>query len=82
MRNLKQFFKGFKKGMDDFGHLITILINSIILSIVYLIGVGITSMFSKLFQKHFFEKEFSKKNTYWEDLNLKTKKFEEYYRRF
>lgn len=83
MNRLKQFFKGFKEGMNDFGSCISTIINSALLLIVYIIGVGLTSLFAKLAGKHFFSRRpSSKKDTYWSDLNLKRKPIEDYYRQF
>lgn len=45
---MKQFFKGFK----DFGHIITNTINFILLTIVYILGIGLTSILSKIFKKN------------------------------
>lgn len=82
MRKLKQFFEAFKKGMGNFGHIITLIINTTLLTFVYLIGVGLTFIFAKIFRKHFLEIKLSKKDSYWSDLNLKKKPIEEYYRQF
>ena len=82
MKVSKQFFMGFRKGMGYFGHGIALIINTILLSLVYFIGVGITSIFAKLFGKHFLETKLGKKSTYWSDLNLKKRPLEEYYRQF
>lgn len=83
MNSLKQFFSGFKKGMYDFGQNIAIIINSALLLIVYLVGIGLTSIFAKVFGKHFLETKISKKReTYWSDLNIKKKPIETYYRQF
>jgi hypothetical protein len=83
MRNSKLFFKGFKKGMKQFSDNISLIINSILLSIVYLLGVGITSIFAKLSGKHFLDLKLSKKKkSYWSSLNLKKKPIENYYRQF
>ena len=79
---LKQFFKGVKRGMKEFGNGIAIIINSILLTIVYFIGVGVTSLIAKALGKHFLETKMSKKGSYWHDLNLKKKPVEEYYRQF
>jgi hypothetical protein len=74
---------GFNKGMRNFGHSMALIINSVLLAIVYLVGVGFTSIFARLFRKHFLDIRLSKKNeTYWSDLNLKKKPMEEYYRQF
>jgi hypothetical protein len=83
MSSINQFFKGFKEGMDSFGQTIAIIINSFLLTIVYIFGVGITSIIAKLSGKHFLETKVSKKqDSYWSDHNLKKKPIEEYYRQF
>ncbi len=79
----KNFFKGFKKGMESFGKNIAGIINAALLIIVYLIGVGLTSIIAKLFGKHFMDTKLSKKKkSYWSDLNLKKRPIEEFYRMF
>lgn len=81
--SLNQFFQGFKKGTKDFGHNISTIINSVLLSIVYIIGVGLTSVIAKLVGKHFLDTKTSEKaDTYWTDLDLKKKSIEDYYRQF
>ena len=82
MKELKQFFKGFKKGMRNFGYNIALIINTILLFFVYIIGVGLTAITAKIFRKRFLRTKLSKKETYWSDLNLKKKPIEEYYRQF
>jgi len=80
---IKQFFKGFKNGMELFGSTIASIVNSVLLLIVYLVAVGITWFFAKLFRKHFLNLKLSKKSkTYWQDLNLKKKSEDKYYRTF
>ena len=81
VNKIKQFFKGFKKGMGDFGHNIASIINTVLLSFVYVIGVGPTSIVAKIVGKHFLEIKLSK-SSYWSDLNLKKKSIEDYYRQF
>lgn len=82
MEGLKQFFNGFKKGLGNFGGNVGLLVNSVLLTIVYLVGVGLTSIVAKLVGKHFFEIKTPQTATYWSDLNLKKKEIEEYYRQF
>jgi len=78
---MKLFFKGFKSGIKEFGSNVGIIVNSILLSVVYFIGIGITSLLAKLFKKHFLDTE-QKRDTYWNNLNLKKKPLKEYYRQF
>ena len=83
MNNFRQFFKGFNKGIKIFGSNITVIINTILLFIVYLIGVGFTSRAAKLFRKNFLDTKLSKeKDSYWSDLNLKKQSIDKYYRQF
>jgi len=78
----KKFYIGFKKGNGEFGHNIALIVNTILLSFVYIVGVGLTSLIAKMFRKDFLEIKKSKKKTYWSDLNLKKKSINEYYRQF
>ncbi|MFH1849978.1 MAG: hypothetical protein ABH879_07410 [archaeon] len=48
---------------------------------VYLIGVGLTSIAAKIAGKHFLEMKPGGK-TYWKKLDLRTKDIEKYYRQF
>ena len=79
---MNQFFKGFKKGMGNFGKDISAIINTALLSVAYLFGIGLVSMFAKFTGKHFLEKKISEKSTYWSDLNLTKKSIKEHYRQF
>ena len=80
---MKDFFINIQKGIKDFGSCIGIIFNSLLLCIVYFIGVGITSLLAKISKKKFLEIEILKdKESYWSDLNLKKKELKEYYRQF
>jgi hypothetical protein len=83
MSGTKQFFNGLKEGMKNFRYNLATLINSILLLIVYFIGVGVTSIVAKLFGKHFLETKISReKESYWSDPNLTGKSTETCYRQF
>lgn len=83
MNNLKLFWKGFVQGSKGFGHVVTGIINFILLFFVYFIGVGVTSIFAKIFKKHFLKIRLKKDVTsYWEPLNLGKRSKEEYYKQF
>ena len=64
------------------GKIIVIIINSILLTIVYFIGVGLTSIIAKIFKKNFLDLKISKKKTYWTNLNLKKELIKNYYKQF
>ncbi|MEM3373733.1 MAG: hypothetical protein QXE31_00785 [Candidatus Woesearchaeota archaeon] len=80
---LKNYLYEFKEGFKEFGENISILVNSVLLSLVYFTGVGITSIIAKIFKKSFLDTKINKKaKTYWHDLNLEKRPIEEYYRQF
>jgi len=74
--------KGFRNGIKKFGEDIAVLVNTALLTIVYIIGIGITSIFARIFRKKFLDLKIENKESYWENLNLKTKSIESYYRQF
>ena len=79
---IKDFFKGIKKGQRNFGEDIQSIVNFVMLTFVYFVGVGLTSIFAKLFNKHFLDLNFSKQEkTYWRDYDKKNK-IEDYYKQF
>ena len=77
------FLKGFKNGFKDFGHLINNIINIILLTILYFVAIGPTSIILKLFKKKLLILNKNKNlSTYWNDYDLKTEPEENYYRQF
>ena len=83
MAKIKSFINQLKKGQKEFGEDIAVIINSVLLSMVYLFGVGLTSLAAKVFRKKFLDLETNKKAvTYWQDLNLAKKPINEYYKQF
>lgn len=81
MNKIREFISGFKKGTTSFGENLATIVNSVLLTFVYLVGIGLTSLAAKLFKKSFLDLE-PKKDSYWTDLNLGKKPTEEYYRQF
>tara|TARA_Y100000310_G_scaffold307622_1_gene349898 strand:- start:399 stop:638 length:240 start_codon:yes stop_codon:yes gene_type:complete len=78
-----KFFKGIWKGQKAFGEAISSLVNSVLLSIVYFLGVGLTSIFAKILKKQFLEMKIDKnKKSYWTKLDLNEKQLEDYYHQF
>lgn len=80
---IKQFFRGYKKGMENFGSIISTIVNTIILSIVYILGIGLTSILAKIVRKKFIEtKVLKNKETYWSNIDSKNKSIKEFYKQF
>ena len=80
---VKLFFKSVGKGMKQFGENITAVVNTVLLLVVYIVGVGVTAIFARIFRKHFLERKISKnKVSYWSDLNIKKQEREKYYNQY
>jgi hypothetical protein len=80
MNELSRLRSGFKEGVKNFGENINSIITFVLLSFVYFIGVGLTSIVAKISGKHFLDMK--AKKTYWISLNPKKKPIEAYYRQF
>jgi hypothetical protein len=80
---MKQFFKDIQYGQKAFGEDIQSMLNFLILTFIYFVGIGLTSIFAKIFNKHFLDLKIDKNaGTYWQNLEQKNEKMEEYYRQF
>ena len=83
MSRAKRFIVDMKNGFLDFGLSVTTVVNFILLSFVYIFGVGITSIIAKISGKRFLDSGIDKKaNSYYKSEIMKKKKMEEYYRQF
>ena len=80
--NLREFAYGFKEGFKAFGKSVTLVINIVLTGAVYFLVLGPTSLVSRAFKKNFLNISTKKRKTYWEDLNLKKKDKEYYYRQY
>jgi hypothetical protein len=77
------FFKDVRKGMERFGKDISTLVNTVILSVVYIISVGITSLVARMAGKRFLDMKLDKKaKSYWSNLNARKRSMDQYYRQF
>ena len=56
---MKKFIEGVKEGQKYFGENIAIIVNSVLLSLVYIIGIGIVSITAKIFKKEFLDTKIS-----------------------
>ena len=72
------FLNGLKEGMLHFGSIIGAVVNTILLSVVYFVGVGISFILGKILNKSFLEKNFLKKKSYW----LSSSSKNNFYRQF
>ena len=78
------FITGFKEGFKAFGHSVANIVNFFLLTLVYLVGVGPTSLVAKLFGKKFLQTKLNK-DSFWvmkDQAKEKAKKREDHYRTF
>ena len=69
-------------GFKAFGHIITSIVNFILLALVYFIGIAVVAIFSKLVGKRFIDTEKHDRPSHWKTYNLSTKPLKEYFRQF
>lgn len=80
---LKIFFNGLKTGFKEFGESINKTVNTLLLSITYIFGVGSVYLIAKLQKKKLLDLKVEKnKETYYNGLMLSKKSKKEYYRQF
>jgi hypothetical protein len=77
---MKKFCQGCKEGFEEYGKSLISIVNVVLLSIVYIIGVGLTSILARISKKRFLD--LRAKKSYWISLNPKKKPIEAYYRQF
>ena len=82
MNKINLFFKGLQQGFKNFGHTITGVINFFMLLIVYILGIGIISIISKLFGKHYLDLKKSGSKSNWHEHKVTKQPLEKYYRTF
>jgi len=76
-------FSAFKEGFTDFNHIIMDTVNFVLLSIVYLFGVGPITIIARLSGKRFLDlNPKGSDKSYWKDNRLSKKPIEEYTRSF
>ena len=78
----KCFITGLKEGFTEFGSSINSIIFTALLFLVYIFGIGLTSIVLRLAKKDILDTKNKKKKTYWFDLNLNLKDKESYYNQY
>jgi len=80
---LKKISKGVHAGFKEFGESINKIVNALLLSITYFVGVGSASAIAKLQKRKLLDLKTSKsKETYYQELMLSKKSKKDYYRQF
>ncbi len=78
---MTSFLRGLKEGFKEFGLCINSAVTVLVLLFVYIIGVGLTSLFGKLSKKKFLDLK-PEKNSYWIDVEDSENVIEDYRRSF
>ncbi len=64
---MNPFILGFHKGFKQFAETASFVINTVLLTIVYFVGVGPVAIISKLRKKKYLELQTNDSETYWID---------------
>jgi hypothetical protein len=77
------FLSDFYKGMCLFGKKVSIFINTILLLIAYVFGIGLTAIIAKLIDKNFLKLRIEKdKTSYWEETHITDKEVSEFLKQY
>lgn len=79
---MRIFIRGFKKGFSAHGKNLALLVSSLMLSFVYVFGIGMTAMFAKITKKKLIDVGPGKKKSYWAKIRLSTERLDNYYKQF
>lgn len=75
--------KAFKQGLTEFGLNFNALINLIILTFVYFLGIGLSSIISKVMEKHHLDLKISKnRKSYWVKVDTDSKNISDFLRQY
>ena len=82
-RAMSSFLNELKEGAKRYGEEVAFLVNCLLLTLAYIVGVGLTWLVAGLVHKKFLAVyPDHSKNSYWEKSNLSNRKKEDYYRQF
>ena len=79
---IKKIWNFIKAVLEPISKTISNIVNFVLLLLVYFIGIGIVSIFAKLFRKHFLELKKQNKQSNWHEHKLTKQPLEQYYRTF
>jgi len=79
---LKGIWGAVKKVMEPISKVMSGIVNFILLLLVYIIGIGLVSIFAKIFRKHFLQLKKQSKNSNWDEHKVEKQPLEKYYRTF
>lgn len=78
----KEIWNALKSILEPVAKIVSSIVNLVLLSLVYCIGIGSVSIISKIFGKHFLELKKQNKKSNWHEHKLEKQPLEKYYRTF
>jgi len=82
MNTIIGILKIIHRGLRVFGGFVSNVVNYILLSIVYALGIGPISIILKIFGKQFLVLKSKNRDSYWVDRNVSKQSVEDYYKMF
>jgi len=83
MERIRSLFKGIYEGIGKFGKIINTIVTFVLLFLVFVFGIGLVSLFSKLSSKKFLDmKPDSSLPSYWQESIIAKRNKEDYYKPF
>ena len=82
MKKTKTFLKGLLHGAKYTGMLITNIINTVLLLIIYFIGVGTAALFTRITKQKELMPENKNNETYYNEKKTETEDIQEYYKQY
>jgi hypothetical protein len=80
---LREFGSGWLAGFRKVGESVAVVVNAVLLSIAYVVGVGPIAVIGKLSRKRWLDVRFkSADESYWEEHVLSTEAMDKYRRQF
>ena len=79
---IKKIWNFIKSILEPVSKLISGIVNFVLLSMVYFVGIGIVSISAKIFGKHFLQLKRQNKQSNWHEHKLTKQPLEQYYRTF
>jgi hypothetical protein len=76
------FFKGVQSGMKLFGECTSALVNAILLSVVYLVGIGLSRLLAPRSHREMMEPPSKRSRSYWRSMRAEKRSLDEHYRQF
>jgi len=82
VKRIKLFLEGFGHGFKSFGAIIANIVNTILLVLIYFIGVGIAALIVKLTRQELMSVEKKKISSYYKSNKPEKQSIEDFYKQY